>query len=241
MATYVLVGGAWTGGWAWQDVAGRLRAAGHDVHPVTLTGMGDGPGSPGSEIGLDTFISDVVKLIEKEDLQGVILVGHSFSGIIVSGVADRVPDRIGTVVYLDSAPVEDGETWIGFQPPEAQAALRQRVADEGDGWLLPVPDLSTDGASVRGLDQARLADISARMVAQPFATWTDPLRLAGPGGDHRRVAIACDDLRGMVAAGIPRMVEMTREPWEWIDLDTGHWPMFSAPAELADALDGLAG
>jgi pimeloyl-ACP methyl ester carboxylesterase len=240
MATYVLVGGAWLGGWAWRDVARRLRAAGHEAYPVTQTGLGEREHLARPDIDLETFVKDVVKVIEYEDLRDVVLVGHSFGGIVASGVADRVPDRIATVAFLDSAPVEDGEAWIDFQPPEVQATLSQDVADRGDGWRLSVPPLAAYGASTRGLDEARIAEVSKRMVPQPFATWTDALPLTGRGASHRLVAIACDDLRNMLAAGIPRMVEMTREPWEWVELDTGHWPMFSAPGELAEVLGGLA-
>src|SRR5215203_2563285 len=104
MATYVLVAGAWLGGWAWRETAAGLRARGHDVHPVTLTGLGDRAHLASPEVDQDTHIADLVAVLTTEDLHDVILVGHSYAGITVTGAADRVPDRIAKVVYLDSGP-----------------------------------------------------------------------------------------------------------------------------------------
>src|SRR3712207_7384423 len=100
MTTYVLFGGAWLGAWAWQPVARRLRAQGHDVHPVTLTGLGERSHLATPEVDLDTYVTDVVNTIEFEDLHDVILVGHSYAGTVVTGVADRVPERVSLLAYL---------------------------------------------------------------------------------------------------------------------------------------------
>src|SRR5687768_4282986 len=108
MATFVLVPGFWLGGWAWQTVARPLRSAGHDVYPVSLTGLGDRLHLANREVNLDTHITDVTNLIAFEDLRDVILVGHSGGGVVATGAADRVPDRLSRVVYLDSAPLPDG-------------------------------------------------------------------------------------------------------------------------------------
>src|SRR5436190_9249036 len=102
VATYVLVGGAWIGGWAWQKVARNLRDRGHDVYPMTLTGLGERVHLARPEIDLETHMSDVINLINYEDLTDVILAGHSYSGMVVTGVADRVPDRLAQLVFVDS-------------------------------------------------------------------------------------------------------------------------------------------
>ena len=94
MATYVLVGGAWLGSWCWQPIARRLRNRGHDAYPVTLTGLGERSHLASPEVNLDTHITDVVNLIEFEDLRDVFLLGHSYAGIVVTGAADRIPQRI---------------------------------------------------------------------------------------------------------------------------------------------------
>lgn len=254
MATYVLVGGAWIGGWAWQRVARRLRQRGHDVYPVTLTGLGERVHLARPEVDLETFIADVVNLLTFEDLAGVTLVGHSYAGIVISGVADRAPERVARLVFCDSAPFVDGEAYLDILPADAQTALRGTVASTGDGWRLPFPSIEDlgAGASLRGLDDADLALLQARATPHPFASYAQPLRLGMDAGTLERVAtperwsaperavIACDGVRTLVGFGVPRIVEMTREPWRYVDLDTGHWPMLSAPGELATALHDLA-
>jgi pimeloyl-ACP methyl ester carboxylesterase len=244
MTTYVLVGGAWLPGSAWDAVADDLRGRGHTVNPVTLPGIGERRTEATTATNLDTYIDDVVSLIERADLQDVVLVGHSYSGIVVSGVARQVAPRLAAVVFVDSAPFEDGEAYVDVLGPDERQATERLVREHGDGWLLPPPALSAFGASTAGLDETAQTALRAAMSPQPWATWTQPLRVAGPGagaGTYRRVAIACDDMRQLVALGIPRMTALTREPWEWIELATGHWPMVSAPGDLADALDGIAG
>lgn len=245
MATYVLVGGAWIGGWAWKRVARSLRGHGHDVYPVTLTGLGERVHLAHPEIDLETHIADIVHLIEAEELSDVILVGHSYSGIVVTGVADRAGDQLAQLVYLDSAPFEDGEEYLAVSPPEAQAAVRRTVDACGDGWRLPFP--SFDGlahqANVEDLDE-RARDLMTRhAVAQPFRTYTQPLKLSQPvtaDPGYRRVLIACEDMRALFATGMPRFQVLVPPAWRREDLATGHWPMLSAPDDLAHVLDRLA-
>jgi pimeloyl-ACP methyl ester carboxylesterase len=243
VAAFVLVPGAWLGGWAWRDVAPRLREPGHEAYPVTLTGLGERVHLARPETDLETHIVDVVNAIEWNDLEEVILVGHSYAGIVVTGVADRVPERIGRLVYLDSAPLADGQAMIDLYPPEALAALKTAVDEHGDGWRLPFPGIAALGedASLAGLSKADRTLMETKATPQPWATYTQPLRLRHPeGGDYQWVAIACDDVRGLVAAGIPPIVAMTQPPWRYLELATGHWPMFSAPGELAEALLTIA-
>ena len=245
MASYILVPGAWLGGWAWRDVAAGLRARGHDVYPITLTGLGERVHLARPEVDLETHITDVVNTIQWNDLEDVILAGHSYAGIVVTGVADRIPDRIQQLVYVDSAPLADGMAMTDLYPPDALAALRQTVDQSGDGWRWPFPGFEelAKNASLAGLGEREQAVIAARATPQPWATYTQPLRLehadARDAVPYRRVAIACDDMRGMIAAGVPQLAAMAAPPWHYLELDTGHWPMFSAPAELTAMLDGL--
>ena len=122
MATYVLVPGAWLGGWAWHDVATRLRAEGHEVYPVTLTGLGERVHLARPETDLETHITDVVNTIIANDLDEVILAGHSYAGIVITGVADRVPERLAKLVYVDSAPLANGMAMLDplIAPKRAQ-------------------------------------------------------------------------------------------------------------------------
>lgn len=245
MATYVLVGGTWIGGWAWKPVARALRGRGHEVHPATLTGLGERVHLARPEIDLETHIADVVHLIEVEDLSEVILVGHSYAGIVVTGVADRTGDRLAALVYLDSAPFEDGEAYLDVTPPEAQATARRTVAERGNGWRLPFPTLEELGqqASLSGLDDQARSLMVAHAGPQPFRSYIQPLRLTRAATDepgYRRVLIACDDMRALIATGMPRFQEFVPPAWRREDLTTGHWPMLSTPSELATILDQLS-
>ena len=139
MSAYVLVGGAWLGGWCWQHVARRLREAGHEAYPVTLTGLGERSHLSNPKVNLDTHITDVVKLIEFEDLCDVVLLGHSYAGIVVTGAADRVTERIAQLVYLDSGPAPDGVSFLDTQLPEIREHTEWQVTEHGNGWLIPVP------------------------------------------------------------------------------------------------------
>lgn len=247
MATYVLVGGAWIGGWAWTDVAVALRAAGHDVHPLTLTGLGDRAHLARPEVDLDTHVTDVVAVLDVGDLTDVVLVGHSYAGIVVEGAADRRPDRVATVVYVDSAPMGDGVAHLDFYPPDARAAVEQIVEHAGDGWRLPFPGIARLGeqASLAGLDEGALELMAAQATPQPFATYTQPLRLSATAPTYRRCAVVCSDggfsvaqIRAALASDEPGMFAVYAGDDWWLDeIHTGHWPMLSEPKALADVLE----
>ena len=117
MTTDVLVSGAWLGGWCWQRIARNLRVRGHVVYPVTLTGLGERVHLARPDVGLDTHISDVVNVLDYEDLTGVVLVGHSYAGAVITGVADRRPERLAQLIYLDTGPLSDGQALLDFYPP----------------------------------------------------------------------------------------------------------------------------
>jgi pimeloyl-ACP methyl ester carboxylesterase len=244
MATYVLVGGAWLGGWAWKGVARRLRAEGHDVYPVTLTGLGERVHLGRPETDLETHLQDVLNLMRFEDVSRAVLVGHSYAGIVVEGVADRAPEgSIARLVYLDSAPLGDGAAHIDLYPPPARAGMEETVRREGEGWRFPFPgfEVLAQQASLEGLDEGARREMAAKAVGQPFGTYLQPLRLTGAGkGDAERVVIACDDFRALLAAGVPQIKALTGPGWRWLELVTGHWPMFSAPDELTAHLHRLA-
>lgn len=243
MATYVLVAGAWLGGWAWQRVAAPLRAKGHLVYPLSLTGLGERVHLARPEVDLETHITDVVNLLRSEDLSDVSLAGHSYAGAVVAGVADRVPERLAAVVYVDSAPLANGQALADLFGANGLAALQQVVDQQGDGWQLPFPGSAHLGevASIAGLDADALALLDERAAPQPWGTYTQPLRLYQTGDvPYRRIVVACDDVRDMAAFGVPAIAEMMRPPWEYHELATGHWPMLSAPDELAAVLDHVA-
>jgi pimeloyl-ACP methyl ester carboxylesterase len=242
MGRFVLVHGSWIGGWAFADVARGLRARGHDVYPVTLTGLGERSHLARSEVDLDTHIDDVVNLLKYEDLHDAVLVGHSYAGIVVSGVADRAGQRLATLAFLDTAPATGGQRHIDFYPPDATTMMREQVQQQGDGWRLPFPGFERLGPPpmLAGLGADARALLEARAVPQPFGTYTQPLRLTGKGGDrHRQVLIACNGFRE-IAAAQPGIAAFLTPAWQRHDLPTGHWPMLSAPEPLAEILATLA-
>jgi pimeloyl-ACP methyl ester carboxylesterase len=248
----VLVPGACLGGWAWSEVTARLRAFGHDVHAVTLTGLGERVHLAGRHVDLDTHLADVVNLLDYEDLDDVVLVGHSYAGSVITGVADRRPERLGAVVYLDTSPLPHGASITDLQTPEQRERQRLEVERDGDGWRWPVPDgdAVASGAygSAAGLEPADLRLIQSRSTAQPYATFTSPLRLTGGyPGDLRRIAIFGADggmsvalLRELIEQGDSRAAAFADSGWEFHELPTGHWAMFSVPGPLAELLHQIA-
>jgi pimeloyl-ACP methyl ester carboxylesterase len=243
MTTYVLVGGGWLGGWCWQRVARRLRDEGHDAYPATLTGLGERVHLASPKVDLETHITDVVNLMEFEDLHDVVLLGHSYGGLVVTGAADRVPERISELVYLDTAPLPDGASLIEKFPPELRERTEDRVRESGEGWMLrvPPPEELADMASLEGVDEEHLGLLYSRATPQPFGTYTQPLRLTNPAREELpKLGILCsfslDQVRQMIASENSLFGEMAGPNWRLAELRTGHYPMFSRPDDLAELL-----
>jgi pimeloyl-ACP methyl ester carboxylesterase len=248
----VLVPGACLGGWVWREVAARLRALDHEIYQVTLTGLGERVHLAHAGVDLETHIADVVNLLEYNDLEDAVLVGHSYSGIVITAVADLVPQRLNAVVYLDTSPLPDGMAIVDVQTPEQREQQRRAVDDLGDGWRWPVPDRETllTGAfgSTSGLSEEHLRLLDERGTPQPYATMTSPVHLTHEKPpDTRRAAIFCTEggidvelLRGLIAEGDPRAAPFIDADWELHELPSGHWPMLSLPAELAELLAEIA-
>ncbi len=248
----VLVPGACLGGWCWREVTAGLRARRLDPYPVTLTGLGERVHLASPAVDLDTHVTDVVNLLDFEDLHDGVLVGHSYAGAVITGVADRRPARIGLLVYLDTVPLPAGSAIIDLQSPEQREQQRRAVASDGDGWRWPVPDRATLASglfgSASGLGERELERLEARATAQPYATFTSQLQLAQALPAPPRVAILCShggpslaSVRALIAAGDPRVSALAGPDWELRELPSGHWPMFSAPAQLTDLLCAIAG
>ena len=243
MATFVLVPGFWLGGWAWRAVASALQAKDHEVYAVTLTGLGEKKHLSSAQVDLDTHINDVFNLIEYEGLSDVILVGHSYAGLVITAVADRLAQKLAKLVYVDTAPLPNGVCLIDFYPPDMRKLYRQRVAIDGAGWRLPLPpweELDKSGAS-KDLDADMRAVIDARATDMPFGPARQPVSLASTGrAKLAKTAIWCttstQQVEQMVESGNPMFKELAGPEWTFTELRTGHWPMFSKPRELADIL-----
>jgi pimeloyl-ACP methyl ester carboxylesterase len=231
--TYVLLHGAWHGAWCWSRVADRLRAAGHRVFTPTQTGLGDRKHLLSRDISLDTFVADVVNLIEAEELADIILVGHSFGGSGISGAADRVPERIRHLVYLDALMLEGGQSPFGNLPAEVVAARRRLIQEQGQGVAIPPPPAASFGITEGSADAAWVA---RRLVPHPAGTYESPLTLRNPVGNGRPCTyIACvDPIYPALEAS--RQWVRRQQGWTWQEIRTGHDAMVTAPEELARML-----
>jgi pimeloyl-ACP methyl ester carboxylesterase len=237
MACFVLVHGAWGGAWIWRRVLGPLRAAGHEVHAVTLTGDGERAHLRRADIGLSDHVDDVVALVRAEELQDVLLVGHSYGGMVITGAADRLLSEdeatvyrsLRALVYVDAVVPMPGECWSSLHDP-ATVAARTAAADAND-QALPPPDPSAFG--LEGQDREWLL---RRRVPHPFGPYRERLdfdekRLAG----LPRTFIDCHAPAFPTIA--PYRARVRQQPgWTWREIPTGHCPMVSAPSELSRML-----
>ena len=230
--TYVLVHGAWHGGWCWGRVSDILVGAGHRVFAPSLTGLGDRRHLLTPETNLNTHIQDIVELFEAEELNGVVLVGHSYGGIVITGVAAKTPRRIKQLIYLDAVLVEDGESWSSAHPADMVEARRKAAQETSKGLTLPVPTASAFGVA----DPADQAWVDRRMTPHPFATYEQKMNWGGPIGNHLpKVYIDCTSPSlGSIAA----MKDKYRGKAEWpfVELKTCHDAMVTAPQELTKIL-----
>lgn len=237
--TYVLVPGFWLGAAVWNTVADRLRARGHVVHAVDLTGMGEQAhlASPGTDLA--THIEDVVCVLEQHDLRDVVLVGHSYGALVTTGAADRVPGRVARLVYVESGPLPEGLSQADFEGPAARAANEELVKAHGDGWMLPPPPWAELAAGVPGVDDAAVATLIEGSRPQPWRTATQPVALTGAWERLPRTGLLCtftlEQVR-QLAPHAPVFAHMVDGDWTYVELPTWHWPMVSRPAELADVL-----
>ena len=228
MATYVLVHGGAHGGWCYQRVARLLRSAGHEVYTPTMTGVGERAHLVSPDIDLDFHINDIIQVLEYEDLRDVILVGHSYGGMVITGVADRATERIGHLVYLDAANPVNGESLADVSPAQMKAARDAGKTVEGVELVL-WPD--TEPLPHYGLTNPDdIAWTAARLTPHPYKCFEQPLRLTNEATLWKipQTHIVCTNT-------LPHRdsARMTGRIW---DIDTGHDLMISEPEVVADLL-----
>jgi len=232
-ATFILVPGFWLGGWAWDAVADRLRDDGFLVDAVTLPGLA--PEAAGNEpVTLDAQIDAVVAAVRQAD-DPTILVAHSGAGTIVSGASDIVHERIAQLVFVDSGPMPDGFVASPDLPSDVEAL-------DLPSW----EELENNGSSLAGLDADDLARFRARARPHPAAPTREPLALNDEARHRVPVTLVCtsysaQQVREMTEAGHPWFQELARfDSVRLVDLETGHWPMWSRPDDLAAELRVIA-
>ncbi|WP_033346377.1 alpha/beta fold hydrolase [Catenuloplanes japonicus] len=219
MATYVLVHGAWHSGEVWDRVTPLLTAAGHRVFAPSLTGHGPTRDRMTPEVGLETYVGDIVTLLRAEDLHDVILVGHSYAGMVISGAAGAVPERIGRLVYLDAMVPVDGETAVDVMPEIAG------MIEASGSWRVPPFPLEFLGVTA----PEDVAWVSGMLTDEPALCYRQPVRMAGP-------AVAAVPRTHIHCVGESR--DVTRRPVDgevWT-LASGHDCMVTVPGALADLL-----
>jgi len=211
-----------------------MRARGHEIFTPTYTGMGERAHLAHKDIDLETHIADTLGVLKYEDLRGVILVGHSYGGMVATGVADRAPERLSQLVYLDAFAPRDGQSLLDLHTEENRQRVREGAQKEGDGWRIPPsptpPDTSPED----------LAWVSAHRMPQPIKTFEQKIKLTGAVDKLPRTYIYCKISRPGDVFRQFRDRAGTEKGWKVIDIDASHSPNVTAPEALAKILDGIA-
>ena len=235
IATFVVVHGGFGGAWEWTPVARRLRRRGHEVFSPTLTGMGERAHLAAPDVGVHTHVDDVVAVLEMEDLCDVVLCAHSYGGIPVTGAADRVPKRIGMLIYVDALVPRDGQSALDLLPDwftdEAQATADAR-------GRVPMPRVLEPPAG--WIDESERNRYVRRLRPQPLGSFTEPVRLSGAADDVPTAFIRCtraaphgDPIAAMAARA-------RAHGWAYRELDAPHDPQLLDPDNTARILHELA-
>jgi pimeloyl-ACP methyl ester carboxylesterase len=237
MATFVIVHGAWSGAHAWRWVRPLLRAAGHEVVTPSLTGLGERAHLATPATNLDTHADDVAAVLHYEDLHDVVLVGHSYGGMVITGVADRAPERIEQLVYFDADVPREGESMMDLVPADERARYEEAARTRGDGWRVPPPfpdPLPPDLPPVA-------VWVVERMNAHPLATMTQPLHLEHGETDLPRTFLLCtEDKEDTVDP--PSVARVRADPsWRLVELAATHTAHVAAPELLSRTLLDLVG
>ncbi|HSP69161.1 MAG TPA: alpha/beta fold hydrolase [Bryobacteraceae bacterium] len=233
MSTYVLVHGAWHGSWCWKRVRKALQARGHDVFTPTLTGVGERSHLLSPQVNLDTHIDDVVNLIQWEELSDVVLCGHSYGGCVISGVADRIPDRLGALVYLDAFVLKNGQCLHDTLPPEQRNMQMEATMRDGEGWKVPpIP------AEVFGVNANDAAWVNRQCTMQPLATFQQAIQLSGKAETIKNVTFIL--AAGFADSPFPQFYEGAKaKGWKTHTMACGHDVMLDLPGDLTQMLDEI--
>lgn len=230
---FILIHGAWHGGWVWQTVAQTLRQQGYTVYTPTLTGLGERAHLLSDTITLDTFISDIINLIKWENLDNIILLGHSFGGTVITGVAEKIPDKIRQLVYLDGFILENGISTFDTLPENTVQKLKNSALTHCNGLALPAPSPKLLGYPN---EQTVTEHITGLLTPHPIGTYASALSLHHPVGNYLPVTyIECNN---PPYAPVDASKEFARKQPGWIieKLDASHAAPYTHPQELVDLL-----
>lgn len=232
MKTVVLVHGAWHGGWCWSAVASILRARGYTVFTPTQTGLGERSHLLSKSVDLEVFITDILNVFKWEDLHDVMLVGHSFGGAVISGVADRLHNRVRQLVYLDAVILEHGQSPLSLLPKELAEARRKQSYETSDGLSIPPPPAAAFGIT----DPSQQLFVASRLTPHPLKTYEAPVKLENPVGNGIPASyVVCTN-------PIYEPLETSRKrvklaAWKMREIRSGHDAMVIAPEQVAELLE----
>ncbi|MBV9489403.1 MAG: alpha/beta hydrolase [Verrucomicrobia bacterium] len=234
--TFVLVHGAWHGGWCWRRVVHALRASGHAVFTPTLTGLGERIHLLRPGLTIEHFATDVANVMEAEELRDVILVGHSFGGGPISVVADRRPELLKRLVYLDATLLENGQSAFSKLEP-AVVAQRVKLAHESSGGLtIPPPAPATFGVTDPNDD----AWLQRRLTPHPLHSYQEPIRLNHPlGNGIKKTYIACTRPLYEPLLSTHEWVRQ-QKGWQYLEFAGSHDAMVGCPDAVAELLASCA-
>ncbi len=238
--TYVLIHGAWHGGWCWRRVTDRLTAQGHRVFAPSLTGLGDRAHLFSSHISMQTHVEDVLGLVEAEELNDFVLVGHSYAGMVLSGAADSLRERVSHYVYLDARLPSDMSpgasfSWSGFDAADLRETRLTSVREQGAGVALPPPPPGAFAVS----EPSDVAWLVRQLGPMPIQTYLGSFTLRNGGSDGlRRTYIAA--VKPAYAALVATHDRIREDPsWSFASIEAGHDCMVTAPDALTDLLTAL--
>lgn len=241
---FVLVHGAWHGGWCWKYVRDGLVDLGHTVLTPTLTGLGERAHLLDASVGLDTHINDILNVVKYEELDDFVLVGHSYSGMVITAVADRIKSNIRKIVFLDAGvPEESGQSFISYGPNSTPESVAQTEA----GLRAIAPDgvgMATFPAAVVGIppeDVENTQWVERLMTPHPLKSWLDPISLRNGGTRNMDRAFIHCTTPPLANSGIPTKAAMIKNDptWKYHEIATGHDAMITAPKEVVRILSAL--
>jgi pimeloyl-ACP methyl ester carboxylesterase len=232
MTIFLVAHGAWSAGWAWKKMRPLLREAGHELLTPTYSGLGERAHLATPSVDLDTHIQDVLGVLDMEDLRNVVLIGHSYGGMVATGVADRARERIAQLVYLDAFVPRDGQSAFDLQAPESRNRMQEAARTAGEGWRIPPNPMPPD------TPEADVAWAAPRRMPQPLKAFEQPLRLTGKAPPPRSY-IYCR--RARPDDGFRQFYERAQREagWRHFEIDASHNPHITTPQELLRLLEKI--
>jgi pimeloyl-ACP methyl ester carboxylesterase len=232
VATFLAAHGGWSAGWSWKKMHPLMSAAGHRLFTPTYTGLGEREHLASPSNDLETHIQDVLAVIKYEDLRDILLIGHSYGGMVATGVADRASDRISQLIYLDAFVPRDGQALVDLISPAARGRMQQSVK-AGDGWRVPPNPIPPDTS------EADVKWIAERRMPQSFKCFEMPLRLRNGETTLPRNYVYCtriapgDTFRPFAERAKNEQV------WRYYEIDASHSAHVTAPESLAELLQAI--